>query len=176
MHLNRFLAATVALLTWVAALGAASDAIFDEKADAHQQIAAALAEASKAHKNVVLDFGANWCGDCHALEAQMQKPELAALIAKSYVVVNVDVGKFDKNTDLAKVYGIPLNKGIPALAVLDSQDGVHLAVVEDRELLHETRDEAALDVHRRRDIAIGVDRRRDDQLYADVDVLCLKLS
>ena len=98
---------------------AGSQSIFDEKADAHRQIAAAISEASKTGKNIILDFGANWCGDCHALEAHMQKPELAALIAKSFVVVNVDVGRFDKNLDLAEKYRIPLKKGIPALAVLD---------------------------------------------------------
>ena len=99
---------------------AANQSIFDEKADAHQQIAAAIGEASKTGKHIILDFGANWCGDCHALEAQMQKPELAALIARSYVVVNVDVGRFDRNLDLVQKYRIPLHKGIPALAVLDS--------------------------------------------------------
>jgi len=100
---------------------AVSQSVFDEKADAHRQIAAAIGEASKTGKNVILDFGANWCGDCHALEAEMQKPELAALIARSYVVVNVDVGRFDKNLDLAQKYRIPVKKGIPALAVLDAR-------------------------------------------------------
>jgi thioredoxin 1 len=103
----------------VAVTQAVSQSIFDEKADANQQIAAAIGEASKTGKNVILDFGANWCGDCHALEAQMQKPELAALIAKSFIVVNVDVGRFDKNLDVVQKYRIPLKKGIPALAVLD---------------------------------------------------------
>ncbi len=98
---------------------AASDVIFDERADAHKLIAAAIAMASKNHKNIILDFGANWCGDCHALDAQMRKPELAALIEKRFVVVNIDVGRMDKNVDLAEKYKILLNKGIPALAVLD---------------------------------------------------------
>jgi len=98
---------------------AASENIFDEKADAHQQIAAALATASKSGKNIILDFGANWCGDCHALEAQMHKPDLAAIIAKNFIVVSVDVGQMDKNVDLAEKYHVPLKKGIPALAVLD---------------------------------------------------------
>ena len=108
----------------VAATQAVSQSIFNKKADAHQQIAAAIGEASKTGKNVILDFGANWCGDCHALEAQMQKPELAALIARSYVVVNVDVGRFDKNLDLVQKYRIPLKKGIPALAVLDARGNI----------------------------------------------------
>jgi protein disulfide-isomerase len=98
---------------------AAEQAPYDEKADAHQQIAAALAEASKTHKNVILVFGANWCGDCRALDAQMHKGELAALIATNYEVVKVDVGRFDKNRDLGGEYHVPLEHGIPALAVLD---------------------------------------------------------
>ena len=98
---------------------AASETIYDEKADAHKLISAAITEAARSRKNIVLDFGANWCGDCHALDAEMRKPELASLIEKNYVVVHVDVGRFDKNLDLARKYGVPLKKGIPALAVLD---------------------------------------------------------
>ncbi len=99
----------------------AGESIYDEKADARKQIAESIKQASKEHKNILLDFGANWCGDCHALENQMRKPELAELIRGNYVVVNVDVGRFDKNLDIAEKYGVPLKKGIPALAVLDRQ-------------------------------------------------------
>src|SRR5262249_42535587 len=109
---------------------AMSQSIFDEKASAHRQIVAAISEASKTGKNIILDFGANWCGDCHALEAQMQKPELATLIDRNYVVVNVDVRHFDKNLDLAQKYRIPLKKGIPALAVLDPRG--NLLYVQDQ--------------------------------------------
>jgi len=92
---------------------------YDEKADAHRQITTAFAEASKARKNVILVFGANWCPDCRALDAQMHKEDLAALIAKNYKVVKVDVGQLNKNQDIAEKYHVPLGHGIPALAVLD---------------------------------------------------------
>ncbi len=49
----------------------------------------------------------------------MHKPELAALIAKSFVIVKVDVGRYNKNLDLAEQYKVPIRHGIPALAVLD---------------------------------------------------------
>ena len=98
---------------------AAEQPPYDEKADAHQQIAAAIAEASKAQKNVILIFGANWCPDCRALDAQMHKEELAALIATNYEVVKVDIGQHDKNQDVGEKYHVPLERGIPALAVLD---------------------------------------------------------
>jgi len=122
--MNRKLRLTVfpaaAVFVALACVSAADNPIYDEKADAHQQITAAIAEASRAGKNIVLDFGANWCGDCHALDAHMHQPDLASVIAKNYVVVHVDVGRFDKNLDLARKYNVPLNKGIPALAVLDA--------------------------------------------------------
>jgi thioredoxin 1 len=36
------------------------------------------------------------------------------------VVVHVDVGKFDKNLDIADKYEVPLKNGVPASAVLES--------------------------------------------------------
>ena len=116
-------AALAAAVTFVIgrALLAADNPIYDERADARQQVQAAILEASRSGRNVVLDFGANWCGDCHALDAQMHIPELAGLIEKNYVVVHIDVGRMNKNVDLAQKYGVPLGKGIPALAVLDSR-------------------------------------------------------
>jgi thioredoxin 1 len=119
-NLRRATLAVAATLTMAATLSAAENPIYDEKADAHQQVGAAIQAASKSGRNIVLDFGANWCGDCHALDAQMRTPELAGLIEKNYVVVHIDVGPMTKNVDLAEKYGIPLRKGIPALAVLDS--------------------------------------------------------
>ncbi len=97
----------------------ASEPIYDEKADALSDIRAAIRDASRHHKNVVLVFGANWCGDCHVLDQQMHQPELATLIARNFVVVKIDVGRFDKNLDLGEKYHVPIQKGIPALAVLD---------------------------------------------------------
>ena len=46
--------------------------------------------------------------------------------AAHFVLVRVNVGDkgIDHNIDLAQRYGIPLNKGVPALAVLDSDGRV----------------------------------------------------
>lgn len=101
----------------VAALARASQ-IYDDNANARQAIESAIREASASHKNVVLDFGANWCLDCHVLDEQMHQGELAGIVKKDYVVVHISVGTYDRNLDLAKQYGIPIHKGIPALAVL----------------------------------------------------------
>ena len=115
----RYLLALLMVLIIAGLAVAAEQPLYDEKADAHQQVSAALAKAARAGKNIILIFGANWCPDCHALDAQMHKGDLAALIAEDFVIVNVDVGRHDKNLDLAEKYKIPIEHGIPALAVLD---------------------------------------------------------
>lgn len=110
------------LLLFLLAMGCAakqsSTAPYDEKADAHRDVAAAIADAGASKRNIVLVFGANWCPDCRALSAQMHKPELAAIIEMNYVVVEIDLGRYDKNLDLAEQFHVPIRHGIPALAVL----------------------------------------------------------
>jgi hypothetical protein len=41
-----------------------------------------------------------------------------SIVKCSYVIVQVDIGEGDKNKDLVEKYKIPLDKGVPALAVL----------------------------------------------------------
>jgi len=88
--------------------------------DAPAEIAEALAAAAKDHKRVILVFGANWCYDCHVLDTAFHSKAIAPLVNSNYHVVHVNVGDEDKNLDLAQKYGVPLNKGIPGLAVLNS--------------------------------------------------------
>jgi thiol:disulfide interchange protein len=98
--------------------------LYKADANAVQDIRRALAAAGKQHKNVLLDFGGNWCIDCHILENAFHQPRIAPLLNDNYIVVHVDVGKYDKNLDLAKKYHVDLQKGVPSLAVLDSRGKV----------------------------------------------------
>jgi len=65
-------------------------------------------------------FGANWCFDCHALDKDFHRREVAPIIAANYEVVHVDIGRGEKNQDLMAKYEVPMKRGIPGLAVLDS--------------------------------------------------------
>jgi Thioredoxin-like len=95
--------------------------IYAASADAHADLASAEKRAAKEHKRVLLVFGANWCFDCHVLDLAFQQPDLAAVLASSYEVVHVDLGPDSKkNADLVAQYQIPLNKGVPAVAVAES--------------------------------------------------------
>ena len=98
--------------------------LYKTDANAVQDIRQALATASKQHKNVLLDFGGNWCLDCHVLDNAFHQPRIAPLLNSNYVLVHVDVGQYEKNLDLAKKYHADLDKGVPSLAVLDAKGNV----------------------------------------------------
>jgi thiol-disulfide isomerase/thioredoxin len=104
------------------------DPIYDEKADANAQIAAALAKAKTENRRVLIQWGANWCGWCYRLHDHFEKnKDVRRKLLYEYDLVLVDVGKGDKNLDLAKRYGADfMNKGLPFLTVLDG-DGKVLA-------------------------------------------------
>lgn len=94
--------------------------LYPASADAKKEIDEALHTASPAHKRVLVVFGANWCFDCHALDESFHSPEIAPTLQRYFEVVHVDIGHGEKNLDLAKKYDVPLNRGIPAIAVLNS--------------------------------------------------------
>lgn len=79
-----------------------------------------MARASRDHKRVLIVFGANWCYDCHVLDAAFRSAEIAPLLEANHEVVHVDIGRGDRNQDLMQRYQVALEKGIPALVVLES--------------------------------------------------------
>jgi protein disulfide-isomerase len=91
---------------------------YDEAADARADIERGRAQAAAGGKRVLIVFGANWCGDCRVLDMAMKQGRLKSVIDERFVVVKVDVGRFDRNVDIAKRYGVPLKEGIPTVAVL----------------------------------------------------------
>src|SRR5215475_146676 len=98
--------------------------LYHENANAAAEINEALATAARQHKRVLLDFGGNWCIDCHVLENAFHQPRIAPLLNDNFVLVHVDVGHYDKNLDLAKRYKVNLEKGVPSLAVVSPQGAV----------------------------------------------------
>ena len=114
------LAATLAVA--VSTAYSATKEIYPDPAQAKRDLAAALKAAPAAHKRILLDFGGNWCGDCQVLDIYFHDPANAPILNANFILVDINVGRYDANLDLAKKYNIPLEKGVPALAVL-SEDG-----------------------------------------------------
>lgn len=88
--------------------------------DAHTEIRQALARAHRSGKRVLVVFGADWCYDCHVLDKAFHRYDIAAVLNPNYEVVHVDVGEGNKNQDLMREYEVPMKRGIPAIAVLES--------------------------------------------------------
>jgi len=98
--------------------------IYPPDADAHVQIKEAEEKAAAGHKRVLLVFGANWCYDCHVLDLAFHRPDFAAAMA-GYQVVHVDLGEDEtRNADVVKQFDATLDKGIPALVVVESDGKV----------------------------------------------------
>jgi thiol:disulfide interchange protein len=110
----------LAILSFTAARAADHDIY--PAGDAKPEISVALAKAKAEHKRVILDFGGNWCPDCHVLDIYFHQPPNDKLLSDNFVLVDVNIGRYDMNQDVADKYGMNLKKGVPALAVL-SPDG-----------------------------------------------------
>ena len=97
---------------------------YNETADAKQDVRAALKAAKAENKAVLVVFGGNWCGDCKVLDMEMHQGGLAKLVEDRLVVVKVDVGRFDKNLDVAGQYGKILKNGVPSVALVRADGSV----------------------------------------------------
>jgi thiol:disulfide interchange protein len=86
-------------------------------------IRAALTEARRTHKRVILDFGGDWCPDCQVLNIYFHRSPNAQLLAKYFILVDVNIGQMDANLNIAHKYGVPV-KGVPALSVIDGNGKV----------------------------------------------------
>jgi thioredoxin-related protein len=103
--------------------------VYDEAADAKQQIAAALAKAKRDNQRVLIQWGGNWCPWCLLLHQTMTTDEqLRHEILYEYQLIHVDAGGGeDKNVELASSYGADLKSfGYPFLTILDA-DGKPVA-------------------------------------------------
>jgi thioredoxin 1 len=94
--------------------------IYPDPGMAKTDLAAALQSAAANHRRIIVDFGGNWCPDCHVLDGYFHDAANRPLLEADFLLVHVNIGRLDQNLDLAERYQIPLNKGVPALAVLDS--------------------------------------------------------
>ena len=106
--------------------------IYSETADPRADIAAAIRQATAEHKRIILDFGGDWCGDCHVLDLYLHQPPNGDLLARNYILVHVFIGHMDAHMDIPDKYKVPVRKGVPALAVLNS-DGKLLFAQQHKE-------------------------------------------
>ena len=120
-------------IVFFAVAASAAENPYGETADPRLEIRQALTQAATSNAPIIVVFGGNWCGDCKMLDSAMKTGASALLLSQDFKIVKVNVGHFDKNVDVAQSYGVPLEKGIPAVVILSAKNEV-LYVTREGEL------------------------------------------
>jgi len=94
---------------------------FDPKSDATADIQAAVAEAQRTGRRIILDVGGDWCSYCRQMDQFFREnPEVLELRDKNFITVAIYYGTENKNQQILSHYSRVL--GIPHFFVLE-KDG-----------------------------------------------------
>ncbi len=125
MTLTRLAPLLLALGTVQPALAAPPEAAqaatssYPERTDARAALDAALADAARSGKTLLVVFGADWCHDSRALAQVLMSDRFRKEFAPRYAVVFIDAGKPQTgqghNEDLLPRFGVTRLKGTPAM-------------------------------------------------------------
>jgi thioredoxin 1 len=110
-----------------------TDLPYDETADARAQVADGREKALEEGKFLMITFGANWCVDCRTLYRNLRSDDVSRFTDGVFHFVNVDIGKFNNNNDVAVDLGVDLSRGIP-VAVFFNPAGEKIGTTNDGQL------------------------------------------
>ena len=71
------------------------------------------------NKQSIIIFGANWCPDARLLEAVMQLKLIKKYLDRHSNILHIDVGDYEINTGLFKVFDKNIRDGIPRIFIMD---------------------------------------------------------
>ena len=104
----------------------------------------ALTQAKASKRYVLLNFGADWCGECRLMTKILAEPEIAKFLDANFVTVKVEVGHqvginyTENNIETTRKYGAfttAASIAIPFMVVLDG-NGTVLARTNNSEWKH----------------------------------------
>ena len=87
-------------------------------------ISQARSQAAASGRRVLLDFVADWCEDCREVVRLSHLEPARSVIEERYVVVYVEVGRFNRHRDLIERYGV---RRIATLVVPDPDSDIAVA-------------------------------------------------
>jgi thiol:disulfide interchange protein len=91
---------------------------YDPSRNAEQDIRAAINEAQRTHKRILLEVGGEWCGWCHLMDRYFeQNAKLSAFRDQHYITVKINFSQENQNQKALSRY--PEISGYPHLFVLE---------------------------------------------------------
>ncbi|MFL2724112.1 MAG: thioredoxin family protein [Gammaproteobacteria bacterium] len=73
------------------------------------------------NKQSLVIFGANWCPDAKFLDAVMQLPTVNSFLKKYVNILNIDIRKYEINTELFNFFDSDIKDGIPRVFIMDKR-------------------------------------------------------
>ena len=71
------------------------------------------------NKQPIVIFGANWCPDARLLEGVIRMPVVKDFLERNANILNIDVGEYEINTELFKIFSSGIKDGIPRVFIMD---------------------------------------------------------
>lgn len=96
--------------------------VYNPDSDAQADISAAVAQAKKEGKHVLIQVGGNWCPWCLKMEKFFSsESEIKTQLDANFVYIFVNYSKENKNLDVMKQLEFPQRFGFPVLVVLNPE-------------------------------------------------------
>jgi thioredoxin 1 len=93
---------------------------YEDPNEVETGIETAKAQAAREGKRVAVVFGADWCPDCFAFESALKHRLVLPIVEPSYVFVKISIGNRNRNLERMTDYGMAVENGIPAVAILEA--------------------------------------------------------
>lgn len=91
---------------------------YNPEANAHSDVETALATSKAEGTMTIIAMGANWCHDSRGFAWQFEKDRFQTLLKNNYRLVYVDVGKKNRNIDIAQKFGVDNIVGTPTVFII----------------------------------------------------------
>ena len=96
------------------------------------------------NKQSIIIFGANWCPDARLLEAVMQLKLIKKYLDRHSNILHIDVGDYEINTGLFKVFDKNIRDGIPRIFIMDRK-GTNINL-QDNDTMRKARELSTQDI------------------------------